>query len=69
MKPVEPGERLVVNIYEAEYEPFVTDNGENDGYTLQLDRRSRWAPGFTCTRWSRVTPPLRTSIPATRNSC
>ncbi len=46
MKPVAPGERIVVNIYEAEYEPFVTDKGEHDGYTLQLDRSKRLGTGF-----------------------
>ncbi|MDJ0777343.1 MAG: cupin domain-containing protein [Gammaproteobacteria bacterium] len=46
MKPVEPGERLVVNIYDAEYEPFITDNGETDGYTLQLDRSKPLGTGF-----------------------
>ena len=46
MKPVAPGERLVVNIHEAEFEPFVTDNGETDGYALQLDRSKPLGTGF-----------------------
>ncbi len=46
MKPVADGERLVANIYEAEFEPFVNDRGENDGYALQLDRDRPLGTGF-----------------------
>ena len=46
MKPVAAGERIVVNINEAEYEPFVNDNGEEDGLVLQLDRSKRLGTGF-----------------------
>ena len=46
MKPVAAGERIVVNINEAEYEPFINDNGEEDGLVLQLDRSKRLGTGF-----------------------
>ena len=46
MKPVAAGERIVVNINEAEFEPFVNDEGEFDGYALQLDRSKRLGTGF-----------------------
>ncbi len=46
MKPVAEGERIVVNIYEAEFEPLVTDRGEYDGSVLQLDRSKPLGTGF-----------------------
>ena len=46
MKPVAEDERKVVNIYEAEFEPLVTDRGENDGSVLQLDRSKPLGVGF-----------------------
>ena len=46
MKPVAEDERMVVNIYEAEFEPLVTDRGENDGSVLQLDRSKPLGTGF-----------------------
>lgn len=46
MKPVAKGERSVVNIYEAEFEPFVNAQGEADGYYLQLDRSKGPGIGF-----------------------
>ncbi len=46
MKPVAEGERIVVNIHEAEFEPLVTDRGENDGNVLQLDRSKPLGVGF-----------------------
>ena len=46
MKPIVDGERIVVNIREAEYQPFVNENGETDGYALQLDRSKRLGTGF-----------------------
>jgi len=38
MKPVAEGERIVVNINDTEFEPFINDRGEADGLALQLDR-------------------------------
>lgn len=46
MKPVTADERLIVNIHEAEFEPFVSDNGESDGSALQLDRSNPLGAGF-----------------------
>ncbi len=46
MKPVADGERIVANIFDADYEPFVNDRGENDGYALQLDRSKQLGTGF-----------------------
>ena len=46
MKPVAAGDRQVVNIHEAEFEPYIGSNGETDGYALQLDRSVRLGTGF-----------------------
>ena len=46
MKPVADGERIVVNINEAEFEPFINDRGETDGLALQLDRSKPLGTGF-----------------------
>lgn len=46
IKPVADGDRIVVNIHEADYEPFVTESGEVDGYALQLDRSKPLGTGF-----------------------
>ena len=46
MKPVTAGERLVVNIHEAEFESFVSGSGESDGAALQLDRSKPLGAGF-----------------------
>ncbi len=46
MKPVAAGERIVVNINEAEFEPFVNDRGQVDGSLLQLDRSKPSGVGF-----------------------
>ena len=46
MKPVADGERIVVNIHQAEFEPLVTDRGEFDGHVLQLDRSKPLGVGF-----------------------
>ena len=46
MKPLSESERTVVNIHEAEFEPFVTDAGQSDGYFLQLDRSKGPGRGF-----------------------
>ena len=46
MKPIAEGERRVVNIHETEFEPFISDRGETDGYFLQLDRSRGAGNGF-----------------------
>ena len=46
MKPLSESERTVVNIREAEFEPFLNDRGEADGYFLQLDRSKGPGHGF-----------------------
>ena len=46
MKAVAAGERLVANINEAEFEPFINDRGEQDGWVLQLDRSRSPGTGF-----------------------
>ena len=46
MKPVADGERIVVNIDDAEFEPFVNERGQEDGLVLQLDRSKRLGTGF-----------------------
>ncbi len=46
MKAVNDGERIVVNIHEADYETFISDNGESDGTALQLDRSKPLGAGF-----------------------
>ena len=38
MKPVDKDERKVANIYQAEFQPWVMENGElHDSSVLQLD--------------------------------
>lgn len=46
MKPVKQGERTVVNINEAEFEPLIGSSGVQDGYVLQLDRSKPPGTGF-----------------------
>ena len=47
MKKVEPGERRVANIFEAEYVPFELENGEGAaGSVLQLNDEQRPGVGF-----------------------
>ena len=46
MKPLNETERTVVNIDDAEFEPFITDAGDTDGYFLQLDRSKGPGRGF-----------------------
>ena len=46
MKPVAEGERIVVNLDEMEFEPFVNSNGEADGLAFQLDRSKRLGTGL-----------------------
>ena len=46
MKPLAAGDRKVINIHEAEFEPFISDRGKTDGYFLQLDRSKGAVNGF-----------------------
>ena len=46
MKPVAEGERIVVNLDEMEFEPFINSHGEADGLAFQLDRSKRLGTGF-----------------------
>lgn len=46
MKPVAAGERIVANIYDSQFKPFINDRGEADGYALQLDRSRQLGTGF-----------------------
>jgi len=46
MKPVPPGDRIIANIDEAEFENFVNDNGQIDGSVLQLNRNLPLGTGF-----------------------
>ena len=46
MKPVAEGERIVANIYETEFEPYIGRDGETDGFALQLDRSKPLGTGF-----------------------
>ncbi len=46
MKPVAVGERLVVNLDEMEFEPYVNSHGKADGLAFQLDRSKRLGTGF-----------------------
>ena len=46
MKPVAEGERLVANLDEIEFEPFINSDGEADGLAFQLDSNRRLGTGF-----------------------
>jgi anti-sigma factor ChrR (cupin superfamily) len=46
MKPVAAGERLVANLDEIEFEPFLTEQGVADGLVFQHDRDKRLGSGF-----------------------
>ena len=47
MKPTGKDERLVVNIHEVEYQPWVMENGElHDSSVLQLDNSKPMEVGF-----------------------
>lgn len=46
MKPVEENERIVSNIHQAEFEPFMTPNGVSEGSFLQLNRSNVPGVGF-----------------------
>ena len=67
MKPVQPGERIIANIHEAEYEPFINEDGQMDGSVLQLNREHKPALDSTFTGWLRVPRRFRTNIEVTKN--
>lgn len=46
MKPVQPGDRIISNIHEVEFEDFVNDKGVVDGSVLQLHRDLGLGTGF-----------------------
>ena len=46
MKPIADGERLVVNLEDVEFEPYINSWGETDGYAFQHDRSKRLGTGF-----------------------
>ena len=48
MKTVKPGDRLIANIHEADFEPWVFDNGESDpdSGVLQLNPNKSKGIGF-----------------------
>ena len=46
MRAVAEGERLMINIADVEFEPYVSSNGEADGLAFQLDRSKRLGTGF-----------------------
>ena len=47
MKPIEASERLVKNIYQAEYEPFIWEGRHEAGQSiLQLDTHAQLGTGF-----------------------
>jgi anti-sigma factor ChrR (cupin superfamily) len=46
MRAVAEGERLMINIDDVEFEPYITSNGEADGLAFQLDRSKRLGTGF-----------------------
>ena len=46
IKPVAKGDRIIANIHNSEYVPFLTDSGETDGLVLQLDKSKPIGTGF-----------------------
>jgi hypothetical protein len=46
MKPVAEGERLVINLDEIEFEPYISSRGEEDGLAFQLDSSKPLGTGF-----------------------
>ncbi len=46
MKAVKSGDRVIANIHESEYEPFINENGDTDGSVLQLNREHKPGVGF-----------------------
>jgi uncharacterized cupin superfamily protein len=46
MKPVAAGERMIINLDEIEFEPFINSRGEADGLAFQLDRSKPLGVGF-----------------------
>ena len=46
MKAVKPGEGVIANIHQSEYEPFINEDGQMDGSVLQLNREHKPGVGF-----------------------
>jgi len=46
MKPVAEGERMVINLDEIEFEPYINSRGEADGLAFQHDRSKPLGTGF-----------------------
>ena len=46
MKPVATGERLVANLDDIEFEPFINKHGEADGFAFQHNRSKPLGSGF-----------------------
>ena len=46
MKPVAEGGRLMINLENVEFEPYISANDEADGLAFQLDRSKRLGTGF-----------------------
>lgn len=46
MRAVAKGERLMINIDDVDFEPYISSNGEADGLAFQLDRSKRLGTGF-----------------------
>ena len=63
MKPVAEGERVVVNINEADFEPYSsTDRGEFDGSVYSsIAVKPLGVLDFTSIKWNLAIPPFPTS--------
>jgi anti-sigma factor ChrR (cupin superfamily) len=46
MKPIAEVDRLVINLEDVEFEPFVNERDEADGLAFQHDRSKRLGTGF-----------------------
>ena len=46
LKPITDGDRLVINLRDVEFEPYINDAGEADGLAFQHDRSKRLGSGF-----------------------
>jgi len=46
LKPVADGDRLMINLEDVEFEPYITASGEADGLAFQLDPSKRLGTGF-----------------------
>ncbi len=46
MKPIAAGERMVANLDDIEFEPFINKRGERDGFAFQHNRDNPLGTGF-----------------------